>query len=52
MMTELLSPAGDFECLRAAVRSGADAVYVGGKDFSARKGAKNFSAEDVSEAAA
>ncbi|MCH5187174.1 MAG: U32 family peptidase [Oscillospiraceae bacterium] len=51
-MTELLSPAGDFDCLRAAVRSGADAVYVGGKDFSARKGAKNFSAEELSEAAA
>ncbi len=39
---EILSPAGDFESLIAAVQNGADAVYVGGSDFSARKNAKNF----------
>ena len=39
---EILSPAGNMECLIAAVRSGADAVYLGLKDFSARKNAENF----------
>lgn len=51
-MSELLSPAGDFESLTAAVRSGADAVYVGGKSFSARSGAENFSPAALAEAAA
>ena len=32
-MTELLSPAGNFEKLRAAIRFGADAVYLAGKQF-------------------
>lgn len=48
---ELLSPAGDFEALRAAVQCGADAVYIGGKTMSARKSAKNFSEEEIGEAA-
>lgn len=39
---ELLSPAGDFDCLKAAVSNGADAVYLGGKNFSARAFAGNF----------
>ena len=39
---ELLSPAGNFECVRAAVNNGADAVYIGGKNFSARQFAGNF----------
>ena len=34
-LPELLAPAGDFECLLAAVEGGADAVYVGGKSFGA-----------------
>lgn len=39
---ELLSPVGDFECLKAAVQNGADAVYLGATNFSARSSAKNF----------
>ena len=46
-LPELLSPAGDMECLRAAVMGGADAVYVGGKSFGARAFAKNFDAEEL-----
>lgn len=41
-MYELLSPAGNAECLRAAVAAGADAVYLGMKTLSARAGAENF----------
>ena len=33
---ELLAPVGSFEALKAAVQNGANAVYLGGKDFSAR----------------
>ena len=40
------------ESLTAALRSGADAVYIGGKRFSARNGAANFSDEELAEAAA
>ncbi|MBQ6559309.1 MAG: U32 family peptidase, partial [Erysipelotrichaceae bacterium] len=39
---ELLAPAGDFNCLKAAISNGADAVYLGGKNFSARAFAQNF----------
>ncbi|MBQ9737698.1 MAG: U32 family peptidase [Clostridia bacterium] len=39
---ELLAPAGNFECLVAAVQSGADAVYLSGKGFGARSFADNF----------
>ena len=39
---EILSPVGSKEMLYAAVRSGADAVYLGAKDFSARRNAENF----------
>ena len=46
---ELLSPAGDFECLVAAVKAGADAVYLGGKFFGARSSSKNFTIEDLKE---
>lgn len=49
-LPELLSPAGDFECLVAAVAAGADAVYVGGKRFGARAYAKNFEIEELSRA--
>ena len=49
-LPELLSPAGDFESLFAAVSAGADAVYVGGKSFSARAFAKNFDIDEISRA--
>ena len=39
---ELLSPVGDFDCLKAAVQNGADCVYLGSELFSARASAKNF----------
>ncbi|HHW04122.1 MAG TPA: U32 family peptidase [Thermoanaerobacterales bacterium] len=44
---EILSPAGSFEALKAAVENGADAVYLGGKEFNARKGAANFSRDEL-----
>ena len=51
-MCEVLAPAGDEEAFFAAVNSGADAVYLGLSDFSARRGAKNFTAEQFSRCAA
>lgn len=39
---ELLAPAGNFDGLKMAVQYGADAVYLGAKEFSARKSAGNF----------
>lgn len=42
---ELLSPAGSMECLIAAVKNGADAVYFGGGNFNARRFADNFSGD-------
>lgn len=47
---ELLAPAGTPEQLMAAVEAGADAVYLGGKLFSARKYAGNFSEEEMRDA--
>lgn len=47
---ELLSPAGNFECLRQAVCNGCDAVYLGGKKFGARKFATNFDEEELKRA--
>ncbi len=47
---EILAPAGSMESLVAAVRSGADAVYLGEKDFSARASAQNFSSDELKEA--
>ena len=44
---ELLAPAGNFEKLKTAFRFGADAAYLGGKDFSLRSFADNFSAEEL-----
>ncbi len=49
-LPELLSPAGDFECLLAAVKGGADAVYVGGKSFGARAFAGNFDLAELERA--
>lgn len=48
---ELLAPAGNLEKLKIAYLYGADAVYVGGKKFSLRARASNFSYEDIKEAA-
>ena len=39
---ELLSPAGDFASLKAAIQAGCDAVYLGGKLFGARAFSNNF----------
>lgn len=47
---ELLSPVGDFECLKAAVQNGANAVYLGASNFSARSSAKNFSMDELEKA--
>jgi putative protease len=44
---ELLAPAGDWECVRAAVANGADAVYFGLPAFNARMRATNFTAEEL-----
>ncbi|MBQ3140806.1 MAG: U32 family peptidase [Clostridia bacterium] len=49
---ELLAPAGSYDALVAAIRCGADAVYLGGKQFSARKNAKNFDREELQSAVA
>ncbi|MBR4762061.1 MAG: U32 family peptidase [Clostridia bacterium] len=48
---EILSPAGNFDSVLAAVRSGADAVYLGLKEFSARRNAENFDVEGLKKAA-
>lgn len=48
-MIELLSPVGDFECLKAAVQNGADAVYFGANLFSARAFATNFDDDNLKE---
>lgn len=45
-MMELLSPAGGFDSLIAAVQTGADAVYMGFGAFNARRSAKNFTDEE------
>lgn len=44
---ELLVPAGDFDCVRAGVQNGADAIYLGSSLFSARASAKNFSIAEL-----
>lgn len=47
---ELLAPAGSFEILKAVIKAGADAVYVGGSQFGARAYANNFTEEELLEA--
>ena len=47
MRPELLSPAGNFEKMVAAIHYGADAVYLGVGTFNARRSAKNFAPEDL-----
>ena len=49
-MVELLSPVGDFDCLKAAVQNGANAVYFGGQLFNARYSAKNFDKDGIRDA--
>ena len=50
MAVEILAPAGSFESLTAAVRCGANAVYLGGKYLNARRNAANFSEEELQKA--
>lgn len=47
---ELLCPVGNFDCLKAAVQNGTDAVYLGASNFSARASATNFSFEELKQA--
>ena len=47
---EILAPAGSFDSLTAAVRCGADAVYLGGRELNARRNAANFSDEELAQA--
>lgn len=47
---ELLAPCGSYAALEAAVYAGADAVYIGGKLFNARMGAKNFDNDSIERA--
>ena len=47
---ELLSPAGDLGRLKIALEYGADAVYIGGQNYSLRANATNFSHEEIKEA--
>lgn len=44
---ELLAPAGDEDCFKAAIAAGADAVYFGMEQFSARSRAKNITVEQA-----
>jgi Collagenase and related proteases len=47
---ELLAPAGGYEAFKAAVENGADAIYLGGKNFSARANAANFDFDELRQA--
>ncbi|MDM5298873.1 U32 family peptidase [Bacillus pumilus] len=49
---ELLAPAGNLEKLKIAVHYGADAVFIGGKEFGLRSNADNFSIEEMAEGVA
>ena len=49
-MVDLLSPVGDFDCLKAAVQNGANSVYFGADLFSARAYASNFNLENLEKA--
>ena len=49
---EILAPVGSMEALQAAVRCGADAIYLGQKNFSARKNSQNFDEEELKVAVA
>ena len=47
---ELLAPAGDLERLKFSLLYGADAVYIGGQEYSLRANANNFSIDEIREA--
>lgn len=47
---ELLAPAGDMTCFKAAVNAGADAVYLGGEEYGARAYASNFARDELCQA--
>ena len=47
---EILSPAGNMECFIAALEGGANAIYLGGKNFGARAFSPNFTNEEIIEA--
>lgn len=49
-MVELLSPAGDLECLKVAVQNGANAVYFGAEEFNARINSTNFERDELVQA--
>ena len=44
---EVLSPAGNMECFKAAIQGLADAIYIGGKNFGARAFSSNFTNEEI-----
>lgn len=46
-MTEILAPAGNGDCAKAAINAGADAVYLGLDKFSARSSAENFDSDKL-----
>jgi hypothetical protein len=46
-LPELLAPAGDWDCAKAAVENGADAIYFGLEKFNARMRANNFTVTDL-----
>ncbi|MBO5239938.1 MAG: U32 family peptidase [Clostridia bacterium] len=48
-MLEILAPAGNVECAKAAINSGANAIYLGYSAFSARQSAENFNLDSLSE---
>lgn len=48
---EILSPAGDMECLNSAIKFGADAVFLAGSQFGMRTASKNFDRDDLKAAA-
>lgn len=50
MKIELLAPAGSFEKMQFACSYGADAVYIGGKNYSLRANAKNFDLDEINKA--
>ena len=50
MKYELLLPAGDLDRLKIGIDYGADAVYIGGYDYSLRANANNFSIDEIREA--
>ena len=47
---ELLAPAGNWDAFLSAIKNGADAVYLGGKSYSARQSAENFDLEQIAAA--